>query len=69
MNKYERNRLEAALKKMLHELVQVEEWKRQRQAKKKRIMAGSMAGNMIRRRKGTKDKRITVKVRRSSKLS
>jgi hypothetical protein len=67
MENYERNRLEAALKKMLHDLVQVEEWKRE--AKKKRAMTGSTTGNMIRRRKGKKDKRLTAKVRISSKPS
>jgi hypothetical protein len=69
MKKHERDRLEARLKKMLHNLVRVEEWKKEREAKEKRTMAGSMAGNMIRRRKGKKDKRLTAKVRKSSGLS
>jgi hypothetical protein len=61
MENYERNRLEAALKKMLQVLVQVEEWRRE--AKRKRAMTGSTTGNMIRRRKGKKDKRLTANVR------
>jgi hypothetical protein len=67
MENHERNRLEAALKKMLQDLVQVEEWRRE--AKKRRAITGSKTGNMIRRRKGKKDKRLTAKIRIASRPS
>ena len=69
MEKHERARLEAALKRMVHDLVQVEEWEKERETKEKRTMAGSTIGNLIRRRKGRKDKRLTAKIRRSSNPS
>ena len=65
MEKRERDRLEAALKKMVHDFDQVEEWERERKNKKKRSATGPKTGNVIRRRKGRRDKRLTTKVRKS----
>jgi endo-alpha-1,4-polygalactosaminidase (GH114 family) len=60
MEKHELNRLEAALRKMMEDYEQVEEWSRE--AKERRAVFRSTAGNMIRRRKGKKDKRLTANV-------
>jgi hypothetical protein len=58
MEKHERNRLEATLKKMLENLAQVEE--KRREAKEERPRTQSTTGNIIRRRKGKKDRRLTA---------
>jgi hypothetical protein len=58
MEKHERNRLEVALKKMLEDLARVEE--KRREAKEKRPKAQSTTGNIIRRRKGKKERRLTA---------
>ncbi len=58
MEKHERNRLEAKLKKMLEDLAQVEE--KSKEAKEKRPKAQSTTGNIIRRRKGKKERRLTA---------
>ena len=58
MEERERNRLEAELKKMLNHLAEVEEWEKEREAKEKLPVTGPKIGNMIRRRKGKKDKRL-----------
>jgi hypothetical protein len=60
MEEHERNRLEAALKKMLHDFHQVEEWEKERKAKEKLPVTGSKTGNVIRRRKGKRDRRLTA---------
>jgi hypothetical protein len=58
MEKHERNRLEATLKKMLENLAQAEE--KRREAKEERPRTQSTTGNLIRRRKGKKDRRLTA---------
>ncbi len=53
MNEATRNQLEAGLKKMLDHLDQAE-------AKQKQSMPQPLTGNVIRRRKGEKDKRLST---------
>jgi hypothetical protein len=60
MKKHDRNRLEAALKKMLEDLAQVEE--RRSEARENRTMTRPVTGNVIRRRKGKKEIRFTANV-------
>jgi hypothetical protein len=60
MKEHERNRLEAALKKMLEDLAQVEE--KRSEAREKPTMTRPVTGNVIRRRKGKKEIRLTANV-------
>ena len=57
MNEGTRNQLEVKLKRMLNRLDQVE-------AKQKQPIPQSGSGNIIRRRKGEKDKRFSVSIER-----